>query len=138
MATLTPSVGPCFYGRVYHVDPYANLMRQLYAINSTYHLNELILQHRLWVDHAHEVIAVGSGVSAMPSMHVSVATVTGLFLRRIRLGWLGAFWVGAIWIGSIHLGWHYASDGLVAILGTILVWKAVSYILDQQMRRVTA
>jgi hypothetical protein len=135
LATLMPSVGPCFYGKVYHVDAYADLLRQLNATSRIDHLNELVLQDRLWADHSREIIAVGSGVSAMPSMHVSVATLTALLFRRIGLGWLGALWVAGIWIGSIHLGWHYASDGIVAIIGTVLIWKAVAHVLGQETSR---
>jgi PAP2 superfamily len=62
-------------------------------------------------------------------MHVSIATITALLLRRIGLTWLGLFWLSAIWIGSFHLGWHYASDGIVSIIVTAAIWKAVSSIL---------
>jgi hypothetical protein len=130
LAAVIPSVGPCFYGKMYHPDVYADLLRQLNAVSQTHYLTELRIQDRLWLGHSRELIAVGSGVSAMPSMHVSVATVTALLLRRIRLGWLGTFWVGAIWLGSVHLGWHYASDGLVSIAVTVLIWKAVSHLLS--------
>lgn len=61
------------------------------------------------------------GISAMPSVHVSMAAlfaIAGFQISR-RLG-LGMTLLGIlIWIGSIHLGWHYASDG---IIGTAMVW----------------
>lgn len=132
VASLLPSVGPCYYGKLYHPDAYAELLRQLGAIGRIEDLKALGIQNRLWADHTRELITVGSGVSAMPSMHVSIATVTALFLRRVGLGWLGAFWLAAILIGSVHLGWHYASDGLVSIVGTLLIWKCVSYALAEQ------
>jgi hypothetical protein len=44
-------------------------------------------------------------------------------LGRYGLGWLGLLWVLAQWIGSIHLGWHYATDGLVSALVTVIVWR---------------
>jgi hypothetical protein len=126
VAALIPSVGPCYFGKLYQPDLYADLMNRLHAMSQSHYLTALSLQDRLWADHAKQVLAVGSGVSAMPSMHVSIATITALFLRRIRLGWLGAIWLGGIWIGSVHLGWHYAVDGLVSVIGTVLIWKAVS------------
>jgi hypothetical protein len=129
LAAAIPSVGPCFYGRLYHPDVYAPLLRQLGMINSTHHLTALRIQDALWFDHTRHVTAVGSGVSAMPSMHVSIATVTAMFLRRIKLASVGAIWLAAIWIGSFHLGWHYAIDGLVSIVGTVLIWNWVSYLL---------
>jgi hypothetical protein len=131
VATLIPSVGPCYYGQLYHPNVYANLMQRLQAIDLHHHLTAVGVQDRIWADHANQVVAVGSGVSAMPSMHVSIATITALFLRRIGLGWLGAVWLAAITIGSVHLGWHYAADGIVSIAGTILIWKWVALLLRE-------
>lgn len=128
-AALLPSVGPCYYGNLYRPDVYAPLMQHLKAVDSAHHLTALSLQAGLWSDYKHQVVAIGAGVSAMPSMHVSVATITALFLRRINLAWLGAIWLVAIWIGSFHLGWHYLSDGLVSILATAAIWKSVSWLL---------
>ena len=129
LAALFPSVGPCYYGNVYNPDLYAGLMAQLHTINQTYPLTALGVQDLLWFDHTHDVMNLGSGVSAMPSMHVAVATITALLLRRIGLSILGAFWLGAIWLGSFHLGWHYAIDGLVSVLGTVAIWKVVAMML---------
>ena len=125
LALLVPSVGPCFYGNIYPgADPFAPLMAKLQAISADGHyLNALRAQAKLWGDHANDTVGFGSGLSAMPSMHISVAVITALVLRRLGLAWLGALWVLLIWIGSIHLGWHYASDGIVAGLVTLLVWK---------------
>ena len=61
------------------------------------------------------------GISAMPSVHVSMAAlfaIAGFQISR-RLGYVMTVLGGVIWIGSIHLGWHYASDGIV---GTVMVW----------------
>ncbi len=125
LALLVPSVGPCFYGKIYPgADPFAPLMAELQAISDDGHyLNALRAQAKLWGDHANDTVGFGSGLSAMPSMHISVAVITGLVLRRLGIAWLGALWVLLIWIGSIHLGWHYASDGIVAALVTLVVWK---------------
>ena len=125
VALLVPSVGPCFYGKVYPgPDPFAPLMGKLQAIaDDGHYLNALRAQAKLWGDHANDTVGFGSGLSAMPSMHISVAIITALVLRRLGYAWLGALWVLLIWIGSVHLGWHYASDGLVAALVTLLVWK---------------
>jgi hypothetical protein len=128
-AALLPSVGPCYYGKLYPVDAYADLMGQLKLIAQSHPLTTLGVQDALWFNHLHDQLGLGSGVSAMPSMHVAVATITALLLRRIGLALLGWFWVSAIWIGSFHLGWHYASDGIVSFLVTVTIWKAVAVML---------
>lgn len=130
-ALLMPSVGPCFYGKFYSADLYADLMRRLSQIDQTHPLMALGIQNHLWTDHAMDAVGFGSGISAMPSMHVSLSTVTALFLRRIGYGWLGWVWVALIWIGSVHLGWHYASDGLVSVIVTVGIWKICSIFLER-------
>ena len=129
MAILIPSVGPCFYSFFYPASPYSDLMDRLHAIASNGGLASTAVQARLWNDHVVDMVGFGSGITAMPSMHISVATITALFLRRLGWGWIGALWVLAIWIGSIHLGWHYASDGIVAAVLTALIWKGCAIYL---------
>jgi hypothetical protein len=138
VALLLPSVGPCYYGKLHNPDVYADLMVRLHAISQSYPLTALGVQERLWADHAQEVLRLGSGVSAMPSMHVAIATITALLLRRLGFGWLGWLWVAVIWLGSFHLGWHYASDGFVSVLGTLAIWKAVSVMLDKSVAQSEA
>jgi hypothetical protein len=131
LALLIPSVGPCYYGHLYHDDPYKGLMARLVTINQHYHLTALGVQDRLWADHVANVVGIGSGISAMPSMHVSLAVVTALLLHRLGYGWFGWIWAGTIWIGSFHLGWHYASDGIVSAVLTVLIWKGVAIFLSK-------
>lgn len=69
------------------------------------------------------VSGFGSGISAMPSMHIVLAFLWVLpawHLHRL-LGAVVTVYAMIIWIGSVHLGWHYFVDGLVgiAVLGPI-------------------
>lgn len=67
----------------------------------------------------------GFGISAMPSVHVSMATlfaIGGYVVHR----WMGHLLLGyaiIIWIGSVYLGWHYALDGIVGAGLTFGIWK---------------
>ncbi len=67
----------------------------------------------------------GFGISAMPSIHVAMATLfaIGGFVMHRWLGWMMTAYAVLIWIGSIYLGWHYATDGIVGASMTIGLWK---------------
>jgi hypothetical protein len=67
---------------------------------------------------------LGTGISAMPSMHIAMACWFALTLRGAwpKFQWVGWIYVGIIWFSSVHLGWHYFSDGVVGIAGALLVW----------------
>lgn len=72
--------------------------------------------------------APAGGISAMPSMHVALATllVIGGFRRNRLWGGLLAIYALLIWIASIHFGWHYFIDGPVAALMMVGLWKATA------------
>lgn len=132
MAIAMPSVGPCYYGKVYQPDVYADLMHRLQALDQMHPVSALHIQDGLWLQHSQEAVALGSGVSAMPSMHVSMATIIALLLRRLRLAWFGWPFLALIFIGSVHLGWHYAVDGIVSVVGTLAIWKVIAKLLREE------
>ena len=43
-----------------------------------------------------------------------------------------------ILLGSIHLGYHYAADGLISIVGVSLIWLGVGRWLDRHPAPVGA
>jgi hypothetical protein len=124
-AVLLSSAGPCYFGRVTGLpDPYTPLMDYLYSVNETYTLWALGAQEMLWRNHTAATIMIGSGISAMPSLHVALATLFALFCWQIHR-WLGIFMVCfacVIMIGSVHLGWHYAVDGYFGAIGMLVIW----------------
>jgi hypothetical protein len=131
------SVGPCYYGLFYATDPYAPLMSYLRSVNETYTIWALNAQDMLWERHVANNAGLGSGISAMPSMHVAIATLNAIFLsRRSRaLGLMGWIYLVLIQVGSVHLGWHYAIDGYVSIVGVLFIWWAAGWWVASRDRR---
>jgi hypothetical protein len=80
----------------------------------------------LWQDYLRAGGSIGTGISAMPSIHVAIALWLALVVRSYvpKLWPIGFGYFALIAVGSVALGWHYVSDGLVAIAGTLLVWRA--------------
>ena len=63
----------------------------------------------------------------MPSLHVAVALWLALVIRSYlpRLQFIGWAYFAVILVGSVYLGWHYALDGIVAVMITLACWRAV-------------
>ena len=72
----------------------------------------------------------GSGVSAMPSMHIATATICLLAARGTRWLFLAVlFWL-LTFVGSVYLGYHYAVDAPVAAAVAMLCWIAAGKIYE--------
>jgi hypothetical protein len=125
-AVAFSSVGPCFYERFYPADPYAPLMSYLRSVNDIYPIWALSTQDMLWDQHISRSPGLGSGISAMPSLHLAIATLNALLLSRLSriAGILGWLYVLMILVGSVHLGWHYAIDGYASIAAVPVIWWA--------------
>jgi hypothetical protein len=139
-AYLLASAGPCFYERAFG-DPYFRpLMTALASTDASLRqaapglgLQALDLQNMLWNSFAARTELFGGGISAMPSMHVSVAVLMacgGWGIGR-RLGWAMTAFAVTIWIGSVHLGWHYAVDGIVGAALTLGIWRMSGWLVDR-------
>lgn len=88
-------------------------------------LTALMFQHGLLRIFNDGTVAVGGGISAMPSLHNAMAVLFACAGWRVSPlhGRVTSLYAGIIWIGSIHLGWHYALDGIVALIVTVALWK---------------
>jgi len=131
-ATLLSSAGPVFYGRVTGlVDPFADLMSYLRAANEVAPVMALNVQEMLWGSYSDHGLAIIGGITAMPSMHIATCTSFALVAWACdrRLGLVFALFAVIVQIGSVHLGWHYAIDGYVAAIGTLLIWFGVGWFL---------
>lgn len=138
-ATLLSSVGPCFYEPLLGSERFTPLMNQLAQQNqfliSNDHLSiwALSTQNELWNTHIRQANEIGAGISAMPSMHVSIAVLLAIAMYNLdrRLGAIAWIYALLIQIGSVHLGWHYAIDGYTSILLTTLLWKSIGAYLKR-------
>lgn len=128
------SAGPCYYGRITGLyDPFHPLLDYLHETNESYPILAVDVQETLWEYYINKGIGIGRGISAMPSMHVATSTLFALLGWRINraLGIILTIFLVIIMIGSVHLGWHYAIDGYVAIIGTWLVWFGTGWLLNR-------
>lgn len=134
------SMGPCYYPNFAQASgPYAPLMAYLRGAAEHVPVWALNVQQMLWDDYQNNKAGIGSGISAMPSMHVATSVLLALFGWRFSRGAGIALTLYAvvIMLGSVHLGWHYALDGYVGALGAAVVWWLVGRLLVREPRHPT-
>jgi len=133
-AILLSSAGPCYFGQVIgSPDPYAPLMTYLHAVDAKLMLVAMNAQELLWSLYSSGDFGFGGGISAAPSMHVAstwmVARMVQSYGRKTAI--LAWSFFATILLGSVHLGWHYALDGYIAIVGAWIIWRAVGWWLKR-------
>jgi len=134
MATLLSSAGPVYFGRVTELeDPFQPLVDYLHAANEVAPIWALRLHDGLWRLHTLGEFNFGTGISAMPSIHVAAAVLFALLGWRANrlLGVALTVFAVVIMIGSVHLAWHYALDGYVAAVLTYGLWRAAGWLIAQ-------
>lgn len=127
LALIWSSAGPVYYEHFFGDATFAPLMERLNAQD----LRALQIQDYLLANTGDEMI--GTGISAMPSIHCAMTALIAL-LAWERRGLGITFAVAliyhlAILIGSVHLAWHYAVDGLVSSALVPLIWFAVKALI---------
>jgi hypothetical protein len=127
-AILLSSAGPCYFGRVTGLDdPFSPLLAYVRATVPVIAAG----QDYLWRAHSEgALLRIGSGISAMPSLHVAMSVLCALaWSRESRaIGAIAWLFAVVILLASIHLGWHYAIDGYVGALGASAIWWSVGRI----------
>jgi hypothetical protein len=114
---LLSSGGPLFYARLGFGDRFSALPIEPWVRATGAYL---------WTDYLRAGGDVGTGISAMPSLHVAIALWVALVMRAYvpRWAFFGFGYFALILIGSVLLGWHYAADGVAAIAITLICWRA--------------
>jgi hypothetical protein len=136
--TIFSSAGPCYYSKVVEVseatNPYQPMLNKLYSYHESKHLWAVYNQIGLWeAKITHKWLPFG-GISAMPSIHVAMAMIFMLTAWQANklYGLVLALYVLIIQIGSIVLAWHYAVDGYISIISTILIWNVIGKLVGRQ------
>ena len=135
--TLLSSAGPVYFGAVTGLaDPYAPLLAHLHALQDMPGFELVKIQEWLWSTYAGGLTRDYAGISAMPSMHVAVATLLALLGWKTHryLGWALSVFALLILIGSVHLAWHYAIDGYVGAVAAVLIWLGTGFVLRRWPR----
>ncbi|WP_133151009.1 phosphatase PAP2 family protein [Vibrio breoganii] len=142
LALLFSSAGPCFFEYIDYSEhsglfiSLTNILEEqkLYFESKGYWFGvpATIMQDMLWAAYVEDKTEIGAGISAFPSMHVSVCMYMWLVVREHfkQLSKLLFIFLLLILIGSVHLGWHYAIDGYVSILTTYVIWKFTQRIFN--------
>ena len=144
-ALVLSSAGPVYYGEVTGLaDPFAPLMTHLYEIDAAVRaaggsggLPALEVQETLWRFYTDHDTTYGSGISAMPSLHVAITAMIAMSAYRIHpvLGYLMWAFTAMIVVGSVHLGWHYAIDAYLAIAATAVIWRYTGRFVEKEIAR---
>ena len=128
LATCLSSVGPVFYDAFYGGTRFTGLTSTI--ANDPAGRGVLFYAGYLLENHRAGTAALGTGISAMPSVHVAIAVLNAFYMASFGR-WLGiAGWgfAAIILFGSVYTGWHYAIDGYVSILVVALVWRATRFL----------
>ncbi|MBN9216614.1 MAG: phosphatase PAP2 family protein [Mesorhizobium sp.] len=122
LATVLSSAGPIFFDQLHGGDRFAGLQTAL--AHNGFATSVHVYADYLLAAYQSGRPQLGGGISAMPSMHVAIATLNAFFLTGFGRRWAAFGWSFAalILFGSVYTGWHYAVDGYLSILVVSLLW----------------
>lgn len=127
-AMMLSSAGPVYFDRITGVQgPYQPLLNYLYAANQEVMVVSVRGYQYLWDVYMIGTNNYGTGISAMPSMHIAMSTLFAIvgWKANRTLGIIYTVFAAIMLVSSVHLAWHYAIDGYVSIVCTLALWWAV-------------
>lgn len=103
---LMPAAGPIFYARMGYGAHFAALMPGA---------ETKVMADYLWSIYETRSFGAGSGISAMPSLHVTTAVWMAIAIKVHAPRFFApmAMFSALLFALSIALGWHYALDGVI-------------------------
>ncbi len=122
---LLPAGGPIFYEQLGHGDRFAGIIVPGEVAK---------MSAFLWTVYSSgEQFAPGSGISAMPSLHIATTAWMVMALWVLERRWAAPMVAAGllIFLLSISLGWHYAADGIVGAAVTLLAYAMCRSMLER-------
>ncbi|MEO7786657.1 MAG: phosphatase PAP2 family protein [Sphingomicrobium sp.] len=95
-------------------------------------------QHYLLIATRDRFVIKGGGISAMPSMHVAVASIYVLASRRTLFAGPAILFWALVLIASVHFGYHYFVDGIAGTLVAVTCWCLSRWWFDKSHSCVRA
>lgn len=115
---LLPAAGPIFFAEL----GYGSRFADLHSVPETRQLATY-----LWTVYSGEGFGPGSGISAMPSLHIATTAWMLLAVRTFARALLVPMTLAGflIFLLSMSLGWHYAFDGVVGALAAGVCYRVL-------------
>ncbi|CAA9483861.1 MAG: hypothetical protein AVDCRST_MAG91-162 [uncultured Sphingomonadaceae bacterium] len=115
---LIPAAGPVFFAQLGYGDRFSELGDVTETREAAAYL---------WAIYSGGGFGPGSGISAMPSLHVATTAwmITAVHVYSRLWMWPMAIAALATILLSVSLGWHYAVDGVVGAAAALLCYKAL-------------
>jgi hypothetical protein len=126
---LVPAAGPVFFDKLGYGSDFA-------GIRVPEEMTQM--SNYLWTVYNGDQFGPGSGISAMPSLHIATTAWMVLAIHVLARRWQLAIAIpGAlIFLLSISLGWHYAADGIVGALCAVGCYKLCLRVYDPHAKPV--
>ena len=117
-----PAGGPIFFEQLGYGDRFAAIPLPSDIVQ---------MKQYLWTSFESGDFGPGSGISAMPSLHIATVAWMQIATHVMAPRWMPVMAsLGLlIFLLSISLGWHYAVDGLVGAAAAILCYRACYRVL---------